>query len=114
MGEKYIPKKGDHVRVVLEGEVGAGSTGRMFTLYPDNSAVQISFTPERVDGFNISVEKIEPPVEFFKPGDVVRSTGYPEHVYTLGKDGYYSHMAEKFYEPCGPFTSAEFELVYRP
>jgi len=75
----YKPKEGDYVRVVLEGQVEYLTGGDSFMLntngiYPDQEHV-------------VSVEKIEPPVEVFKPGDVVRSKDAGV-VRALGDRGY--------------------------
>lgn len=104
MGEKYQPKKGDRVRVVLEGEVtrGLGITdtfdleGRY--IYANGYAVT-------------SIEKIEPPVELFGPGDTVRgrATG---RLFTLAATGYINHGRGDF--TCSStqkFTSLDFERV---
>lgn len=110
----YKPVKGDRVRVVLEGEVSEVWHSGRFVLQSDDDAVEIGFSADRVEGFNVSIEKIEPPVEVFQPGDVVRSILFPEHVYRLGNGGYYSHSMEKTYRPLGAFTADEYELVFRP
>lgn len=80
----YKPQKGDRVRVVLEDEVrGVESDG--FVVGDAADANYIQPGAEHV----VSIEKIEPPVEVFKPGDVVRSKDHPELVYLLdGEDGY--------------------------
>ena len=88
----YTPVKGDRVRVVLEGEVNyvepsVGSyfdldTGDTTTIYPRSAATK-------------SVEKLDPAVEVFKPGDVVRAKSYGD-VFTLGKEGYIAHLSGNF------------------
>lgn len=80
MSEKYTPVKGDRVRVVLEGEVGLVTDG---WVYLDGASVPI----ERA----ISVEKLEPPVVKFGPGDTVRNKTFGGLLYTLGDDGYFAH-----------------------
>ena len=84
MGEKYKPVKGDRVRVVLEGEVRA--TNGMYTnVQNDEGEWLAEFKHELVP-----VEKIEPPVTIFKPGDRIRALGGGNE-YTLADAGYVSH-----------------------
>lgn len=72
-------KKGDRVRVTLEGEVKDVLTSGAVALHYDGEYVFVQ-PPEKV-------EKIEPPVEVFGPGDFVRD---PEsgQVFLLIEDGY--------------------------
>lgn len=80
---KYKPVAGDRVRVVLEGEVGwvSGSGTGNFEVGTGDSYVN----PDRAEV--VSVDKIEPPVEVFKPGDVVRERTTGVH-YALAVDGW--------------------------
>lgn len=71
----YRPKEGDRVRVVMEGTIGEVWHSGLFRLHPDNEATEFTVSPDRAKGFNLSIEKIEPPVETFKPGDVVVRKG---------------------------------------
>lgn len=108
MGEKYEPKVGDYVRVVLEGEAEStsedfftlGSAGWSNCIDPDAAHV-------------VSVEKVAPPVVTFKPGDVVRSRvgGY---AYTLTEGGYVAHHSGRFHRDDEPFTSQDYGLVELP
>jgi hypothetical protein len=113
MSEKYMPKKGDRVRVVLEGEVGwVGGSHFEFV----NGADYIGHK----DGKNtVSIEKIEPPVEVFKPGDVVRHKGNEDgHWFAIAEDGWLivgpgwriKHHFTKG-DPSKEFTSDVFEKV---
>ena len=78
----YKPKEGDRVRVVLEGTVtGVNSGYGWFNLRTDGG---LGYAGIHDDG---SVEKIEPPVEVFKPGDVVRDKA-TSTVRALGENGY--------------------------
>ena len=88
MSEKYKPRTGDRVRVVLEGEVGllsprrrgfdiGGSGGNH--IYPDAGHV-------------ISIEKLEPPVTVFKPGDRLRRKDGWDYEVTIADDGYLQHF----------------------
>lgn len=84
----YKPQKGDRVRVVLEDEVrGVESDGFVVGDAADANYIQPS--AEHV----VSIEKIEPPVEVFKPGDVVRAKWNDSFLYSLGRDGYFSHSS---------------------
>lgn len=112
--EKYRPVKGDRVRVVLEGEVVEALSSTTFTVGEAGTWENlINQEREHV----VSVEKIEPPVEVFGPGDTVRSRFYPNLVYSIGDDGCYAHHAREW-RPAGEddsyFTSATHERVELP
>lgn len=115
MSADYKPRTGDRVRVVLEGEAnGVGSSGFVIgESYDDNF---IAFGAKHV----VSIEKIEPPVTVFKPGQTVRlrsRSGLPPLTYSIGNGGYYSHHGKKWFthEEArtheGYFTSRQYELV---
>jgi hypothetical protein len=109
----YKPQVGDQVRVVVEGEVelvdGFGFTvGPQFpVIYEDDKDVLVS------------VEKIEPPVEVFGPGDVVRRLVDRDYVYALGDNGYTNLTLQHVYTynddlrsfNADDFTSKSFERV---
>ena len=110
-GPKYTPQRGDRVRVVIEGEVyhvaedrfGVGDDpldGRGNIIYPDKGHV-------------VSVEKLEPPVEVFKPGDVVRyKFGPRRYVYTIATGGYVDHEDGVYLDAAGDlFTSRSYEKI---
>jgi hypothetical protein len=113
MSDRYQPKKGDRVRGVLEGEVTrADEYDPWFNLvgmplYSEGSAV-------------VSFVKVEPPVEVFKPGDVVRniSTGA---TYAIGQNGWImlrgstGRYGGSFTTgDVKQFTSDAFETIYQP
>lgn len=114
MSEKYTPVKGDRVRVVLEGEIkGVYSDGDLRIESVEHYSSDLAH-----EGI-VSIEKIEPPVEVFKPGDVVRSKEHPSLRYVIGCDGYFSFQgndfrdhAESFLEDA--FTSERYERVTLP
>lgn len=105
MSEKFKPVKGDRVRVVLEGEVKhVYSDG---DLHIESAKYYKTEVPR--EGI-ISIEKIEPPVEVFKPGDVVRGKVFG-HVFTIADDGYVSHSTGAFRPGYNEFTSRGYEKV---
>ena len=116
MSEKYKPEEGDRVRVVLEGEVAYVSGGDFEVGAPFESNY-IRLGTEHV----VSVEKLEPPVTVFKPGDRLRSTGHGIYEVTLGDSGYLQHYSEaagggvEYYGYAGNerevFTSENYELL---
>lgn len=114
MGEKYKPVAGDRVRVVLEGEVGPDATGHFYVGAPgEGNSIKAEV------GHVVSIEKIEPPVEVFGPGDVVRPIGDPSNVFALGYRQYLAigkanGTARAWTYEGSEFTSDEYELVYRP
>lgn len=104
-GKSYRPQVGDRVRVTFEGDYldGVIKAGPSFWIYRNGiSAIR-------------SIEKIEPPVEVFEPGDTVRSKS-GGFLYSIGSDGYFSHPARHFFEwgyGIGEkhFTSKDYERV---
>ena len=66
-------KVGDRVKVTIEGVVRShtGTPGNTFILKFQNEFGNASHTVY-TNQSDVTVEKIEPPVETFKPGDVVR------------------------------------------
>lgn len=76
-------KFGDRVRVTLEGQV-VFQSATYLTLQADGGGNHSIY----MERDSAHVEKIEPPVEVFKPGDVVRDKDKPELIYALGADGY--------------------------
>lgn len=110
--EKYVPKVGDRVRVVLEGEV----QGTMFSSFQVGSDA-VSTISNHPSGGLISVEKVEPPVEVFGPGDVVRHKrtgglyaipGEPNKVLVLANGKYQGRLLEY---PSKNLTSENYERV---
>lgn len=106
MGDIYKPKDGECVRVVYEGVANnIGSIGF------DIGEAPFLFE----DTGLVSIEKLEPPVEYFKPGDVVRYKGLNgEYVFVLGKRGYFDlHNAvwNEGESNLDQFTSERYEKV---
>lgn len=98
------PVEGDRVRVVLEGTVDEhgdikGDSGT-FCLYPN------------VRKHVVSIEKIEPPVVTFKPGDVVRSRESGNLRTPMKGGGWFNITKSRAYpNTCHPLTSKHNELV---
>jgi hypothetical protein len=110
MGD-YKPVAGDRVRVVAEGEVESADE-HGFTIGP-----QFPVIYEDDKDLIVSIEKIDPPVVTFKPGDAVRDSR-TKSVYSIGRTGYLSHLDGMFYQwaPVGLtspdyFTSRGFDKV---
>jgi len=109
--------RGDRVKVTLEGEVT-----RVLDIEPGSEEVELRVEHNGRASYvytdMATVEKVEPPVEVFGPGDVVRDRVYHNLVYTLGSDGYYSHRRDVWrangspdHWKAGPFTSESYERV---
>lgn len=99
----YQPKKGDRVRVVLEGEVTTVWTdGSEFVLAGLNGI-------EPSESHVVSVEKVAPPLPT-TPGSVIRDEA--GSVRMLGITGRWYH-AENAYS-FGLTTEAAMDLGYRP
>jgi hypothetical protein len=110
----YKPQEGDRVRVVLEGDVAYLCPGGGFMLasngiWPDQEHV-------------VSVERIEPPVETFGPGDLLRSKrsgglrllalgGYVVVRSTGFADGEFLPYGQSPAIPAQDFTSKDWEKV---
>lgn len=97
-------KVGDRVRVVIEGTAAEANENWLFVADCDISRAS--------DGV-VSVEKIDPPVEVFGPGDMVRRKGR-RYVYSLGHDGYFDHTTGYYFNANidqEPFTSEAYERV---
>ena len=97
----YSPKKGDYVRVTIEGEV-EGVSGRHGWFGVGGQEVYF-------DG-DFTVEKIAPPVETFKPGDVVRRKD-DVVIFTISRAGYIRHDEGVYYPVMSSFTSENYEKV---
>lgn len=107
-------KYGDYVRITIEGpwlDDGYGTTEEIKA---------IGLWGE-VAGDTVMVEKIDPPVEVFKPGDRLRRKGFGDYEITLGDKGYLQHHVtstgrvryHKYSDSTNPewFTSQRFEKV---
>lgn len=83
-------KYGDHVRITIEGEWGGSdlSEGEM----PHSIT-----TLGRYGDDTWTVEKIEPPVVQFQPGDRLRSKVGSAFEVTLGHEGYIHHGAANIF-----------------
>lgn len=111
----YQPKKGDRVRIVIEGP----------WLYTDETDVEYTARTKGIvvaDDDTFSIEKIEPPVTVFKSGDRIRriGAGYEPgmgYQVTLGDEGYLQHFTVGGSDYCEytgteEFTSDFYELVH--
>lgn len=99
--------KGDRVKVTIEAEVKFGSS---FGVDLDVGNGIVTLREDTWGG--IEFEKIEPPVEVFKPGDTVRDRNARDYIFTIGRSGYLDHL-NALWNPGDhePFTSKEFERV---
>lgn len=77
----YKPQEGERVRVVYEGVVKEANAEGL-TLEP---AIPVLYDDD--EEALVSIEKIEPPVEVFKPGDVVRER-WSGHIIALLDKGW--------------------------
>lgn len=101
---------GDTVKVTFEAEVIKAGPRELY-IDAGKAAGTIWVAREHAD-----VEKVEPPVEAFGPGDVVRNpvTG---QTYTLAQDGWIMHYSGARFtcartdSPMSQFTSEDFERV---
>lgn len=110
MSEKYSPQKGDRVRVVLEGEIKTVDLGEGVAARFEGDDYWTTVN-ERAP-FVVSIEKLEPPVEVFKPGDVVREIERPSVVRTIARAGWINHESGSFYTgSIDCFTSEDYERV---
>lgn len=76
----HRPQVGDRVRVVLEADVSdVDGEGIEF----DSDEISLWIGPKARKDFVVSIEKIEPPVEVFGPGDVVRQRSHPGNIKAL-------------------------------
>lgn len=102
-------KRGDRVRVTIEGEVEFGSSFGV-DLEVGDGVVHLREGTWR----GVEFEKIEPPVEVFKPGDRIRHRDIGFEV-TIGDTGYLVHhtTGNHSWRPWRnePFTSELYERV---
>lgn len=108
MAENYEPKPGDRVRVVIEAEVDSVRPYRVVFAGRDDLPGRYT---EVLKSQIVSVEKVEPPVEVFEPGDTVRNKMVPDFVYSIGHGGFYAHRTGHWYECKSEFTSSDYERV---
>lgn len=111
MAGEYRPAKGDRVRVVLEGEVLAADENG-FRIDSFVSAIPSLYIGAGYAKSIVSIEKVEPPVEVFRRGDVVRSKADTECVFALAQNGYID-LLNGIWNTCrsGRFTSKDYERV---
>lgn len=115
MTENYVPQVGDRVRVVMEFDATADGSDCICT---NGGPVALEYLDSPIV---VSVEKIEPPVEVFKPGDRLRRLEGWNYEITLGDEGFFQHFNTgkvSFYRYDGSsgaksFTSERYELVTR-
>lgn len=100
-------RKGDRVRVTFEATVA--DIGAKYYWFGDTPAAATGEVHKDTEG--LSIEKIEPPVETFGPGDVVRHKKHRSFRYTLGRGGYFSHQLLEWVSTATQFTSEDYELV---
>lgn len=84
-------KNGDRVRVTVEGLAHNNGTYTVVRSADDQDHWLAEYRNLLV-GEGVTVEKIEPPVEVFKPGDVVRALDQPDYVYLVRPDGKYIYL----------------------
>lgn len=101
-------KKGDLVRVTIEGVIH-DSEGLGIFLHDGCTYINTKKP-------GVSVERIEPPVVQFKPGDRLRRRNGMAYEVTLGVDGYLHHSTDHFFRfsdplPRGFFNSERFEKI---
>lgn len=115
-------KHGDRVRVTFEGTWDYDPT----SVWGASAGVNVGGGYKLYERHTLdrarAIERIEPPVEVFKPGDRLRPTsnGIPCEI-TLGSDGYLQHFIGRpggvwFYEYVAnereSFNSTRYEKVY--
>lgn len=111
MGD-YKPQVGDHVRVVLEGEVTSTPNYCPDFKLTDGNGGEQWVQPQFA--VTASVEKIEPPVEVFEVGARIRRVWFgPYYEVTIGNDGYLHHQGGRAEWRNGAtrFTSKHYERV---
>lgn len=101
--------RGDRVKVTLDGEVL-----RVIDIEPGSEEIELRVESEHgatyVYAHPSAIEKVEPPVEVFGPGDLVRSKEYG-FLYAIARDGYLSLEAGLWAGVKYPFTSERYERV---
>lgn len=84
-------KKGDRVKVTIEGEVtDVQATGDV--VLGGHSPSNAIFRQGGNGRYTATVEKIEPPVEVFRDGDLIRAKESPDMVIVLTGDGGYTYI----------------------
>ena len=104
--------KGDRVRVVIEGEVAFASSIGTYHVKVGVGEVdmgEVYVDPALPDTY--AIEKVEPPIVQFGPGDVVRHRLDSGSLRVLGQSGYIILPGGEEYDYSGAeggFTKAEF------
>ena len=102
-------KKGDRIRLTLEADVLYGSSFGVDLAVPAVAGGQ--FTIREREFSDVEFEKVEPPVEVFKPGDVVRHKTARRFTFALGKYGYLDIVNGVWNDRPNEFTSESYEKV---
>lgn len=105
-------KAGDRVRITIEGIADEILSGQAYGEHPEPR----HFDTASSRGDMVTIEKIEPPVVTFGPGDVVRKREWSTHPgYLILADGQHASLENgAIHEECsfkGPFTSEDYERV---
>lgn len=105
-------KDGDHVRIIIEGPWTGGDARE--GVQHDGEAMEYVSNPDD----KVTLEKIEPPVVTFKPGDIVRhKNGRDSLRYLVLQDDKFTYVKSSFMSDIGrvfdggEFTSEFYELV---
>lgn len=107
-GQMY--RRGDRVKVTLEGEVT-----RVMDIEPGSETVELRIEHNGRASFvytdMATVEKVEPPVETFGPGAVVRDKVVHSARYAIGNGGYFSFTTNEWHDDPTDFTTDRYERV---
>lgn len=105
-------KVGDRVKVTIEGKVTGLIDGEICVETGESDHGYAFVGP----GYAGLVETVEPPVEVFKPGDVVRDRGVTGYVRAVGHDGWVNlttgQVVVGIRDANTRFTSEHYERVY--
>lgn len=85
-----VVRSGDYVRVTIEGY---HTNAHPLVEYGTHAGDERNWEYESTDSDTVTIEKLEPPVEVFKPGDRLRRKGLGNYEITLGDEGYLQHLA---------------------
>ncbi len=103
-----VVKYGDRVKVTVEGL--AHTNGGYTVIHSDSDQWLAEYKNIHL-GDGVTVEKVEPPVEVFKPGDVVRDKLCGD-VRAIGHDGWFNITQGRWYPgSVDDFTSEGHERV---
>lgn len=104
-------EKGDRVKVTIEGTVN-----RVLNF---DGTQELRIDADGLDHFiytdTANVEKVEPEVEVFAPGTLVRDRSIPHMRYAIGHGGYFSFTTNAWHpftpDDVNDFTAATYERV---